>query len=71
MGIAAAGYGLIVLVVGAVVGWNARRAHSLHGDIKVYKSRLPAFRKTRNRSGLTAILVVLLALFVIGALVHA
>ena len=68
MGTAAlAGYGIIILFAGSVIGWHARRAYGAHGDMKVSKARVPTFRKVRNRGILQAALLVILLLFIIKA----
>jgi hypothetical protein len=55
MGTAAlAGYGILILFAGSVIGWHARRAYGAHGDMKVSKARVPTFRKVRNRGILQA-----------------
>jgi hypothetical protein len=59
---------IIVLFAGTVVGWHARRAYGAHGDMKVSKSRVPTFRATRNKGGLVAIGVLVLALLLIRVL---
>ena len=69
MGAAAVLVALVVLVVGAYVGWHLRHAYGANSDLKVHKTRIPNFRKTRNRSGLTSVLLVLLVLFLLRALI--
>lgn len=62
---------LIVLVVGCIMGWHANRAHAAHGDIKTTHNRIAGYRKTRLRSGLWAIALILVAVFLlIGAVKH-
>jgi hypothetical protein len=62
---------ILFLVVGSMLGWHAQRAHSAHGDIKVTKKgRLPSFRKTRNRSGLWVVGIVVVLLLVMSALIR-
>ena len=39
-----------------------------NSDLKVHKNRIPNFRKTRNRSGLTSLLLVLAVLFLLRVL---
>jgi uncharacterized iron-regulated membrane protein len=56
---------IIVLVVGGYVGWQLRHAYGANSDLKVHKNRIPNFRKTRNRSGLTSVLLVLGVLFLL------
>jgi hypothetical protein len=59
---------LAVLVVGGYVGWQLRHAYGANSDLKVHKNRIPNFRKVRNRSGLTSILLVLAVLFMLRLL---
>jgi ABC-type Fe3+ transport system permease subunit len=61
---------LIVLVVGCIMGWHANRAHAAHGDIKTTHNRIAGYRKTRLRSGLWAIGLIAVALFLLIAAVH-
>jgi hypothetical protein len=56
---------LVVLVVGGYVGWQLRHAFGANSDLKVHKNRIPVFRKTRNRSGLTSLLLVLAVLLLL------
>jgi hypothetical protein len=68
MGTAAlAGYGIIILFAGSVIGWHARRAYGAHGDMKVSKARVPTFRKVRNKGILQAVVLAILLLVVIRA----
>jgi ABC-type Fe3+ transport system permease subunit len=69
MGPAATLLTLIVLVVGALMGWHANRAHSAHGDLRTTRGRLPGFRRTRLRSGLFALAMLALALILVRDLV--
>jgi uncharacterized iron-regulated membrane protein len=59
---------IIVLAVGGYVGWQLRHAYGANSDLKVHKNRIPNFRKTRNRSGLTSVLLVLGVLFLLRLL---
>jgi divalent metal cation (Fe/Co/Zn/Cd) transporter len=61
---------LIVLVVGCILGWHANRAHAAHGDIKTTHTRIANYRKTRLRSGLWAIGLIVIAVFLLVAAVH-
>jgi hypothetical protein len=70
MSSAAIGIALIVLVVGCVLGWHANRAHTAHGDIKTTHGRISNYRKTRLRSGLWAIGVIVVAVLLLAAAVH-
>jgi hypothetical protein len=55
---------LAVMAVGVFVGWHLRHASGANSGLKVHKNRIPNFRKTRNRSGLTIAALVVLALLV-------
>jgi divalent metal cation (Fe/Co/Zn/Cd) transporter len=68
MGSAALGIAAIVLVVGCFLGWHANRAHAAHGDIKVTHNRISGYRKTRLRSGLIMLGLVVVALLAVSAL---
>jgi hypothetical protein len=56
---------MIVLAVGCVLGWHANRARAAHGDIKAVKGRIPGYRRTRTRSGLIAIGLIIASLAII------
>lgn len=56
---------VIVLAVGCVLGWHANRARAAHGDIKAVRGRIPGYRKTRLRSGLITIGLVIAVLAII------
>ena len=68
MGSAGVLVALIVLVVGGYVGWQLRHAYGANSDLKVHKARIPNFRKTRNRSWLTSLLLVLAVLLMLRIL---
>lgn len=70
MSSAAIGIALIVLVVGCILGWHANRAHAAHGDIKTTHGRISGYRKTRLKSGLWAIGLILAAVFLLAVAVH-
>jgi hypothetical protein len=70
MGSAAVGIALIVLVVGCILGWHANRASAAHGDIKTTRGRITGYRKTRLRSGLMALGLIVVVLFLLAAVVH-
>jgi hypothetical protein len=61
---------IVFLAVGCMLGWHAQRARSAHGDVRTTKNRLPGFRKTRMRSGLYVLGLLVAALIVMSALVH-
>lgn len=62
-----AGLAIVILFLGAVIGWFARRAYGMHGDMKVNKARVPTFRGNRNKAGLVVIGVLIVALLIIRA----
>jgi hypothetical protein len=62
---ALAGYGLVLLFAGSVIGWHGRRAFGAHGDMKVSKARVPTFRKVRNKGILQAAGLAILLLLII------
>ncbi len=63
----AAGLGIVILFLGALIGWFARRAYGMHGDMKVNKARVPTFRGHRNRAGLVVIGLLVVAFLIIRA----
>ena len=68
MGSTAVLVALVVMIAGGYIGWRARHAYGVNADIKTYKARLPSFRKARNRSALTSVLVAVITLFLLRAL---
>jgi divalent metal cation (Fe/Co/Zn/Cd) transporter len=61
---------LVVLVVGCLLGWHANRAYFANGDVKTTHGRISGYRKTRLRSGLIALGILLVALLVASALIR-
>ena len=61
---------LIGGVIGIFVGYNWRTARGANADLKVHKSRIPGFRRTRLRTGLTSIALVVLTLLALSAFVR-
>ena len=59
---------LVVLAVGCYAGWHMRHAYGANSDLKVHKNRIPNFRKTRNRSGLISLGLLVLILFMLRVL---
>jgi hypothetical protein len=57
-------------LIGAFVGWNWRTSRGANADLKVHKGRIPGFRRTRNRTGLVSIALVVLALLALSAFVR-
>jgi hypothetical protein len=69
MGSAGVLVALAVLLIGGYAGWHIRHATGAAGDLKVHKARIPAFRKTRNRSWLTVVVLIGLTLLVLRTLI--
>jgi hypothetical protein len=69
MGSAGVLVALVVLLVGGYAGWHIRHATGAAGDLKVHKARIPNFRKTRNRSWLTVVVLIGLTLLVLRTLI--
>jgi hypothetical protein len=65
------GIAVIVLVVGCVLGWHANRTYAAHGDVKTTRGRIAGYRKTRLRSGVIAVIFVIVALLTVAAVVKA
>jgi hypothetical protein len=68
MGSVGSGVAVIVLALGCFLGWHANRARAAHGDIKTTHNRISGYRRTRLRSGLIALALVLIAVFMVKAL---
>jgi hypothetical protein len=68
MGSAAFGMAAIVLVVGCFLGWHANRASAAHSDIKTTHNRISGYRKTRLRSGVITLGLVVVAVLIVSAL---
>jgi membrane protein required for beta-lactamase induction len=60
---------IVVLVIGGYAGWHFRHGYGANADLKVHKNRIPNFRKTRNRSWLISLGLIVLTLLVLRALV--
>jgi hypothetical protein len=67
---AAIGVVVIFLVVGTVVGWHSQKSYAAHGDVKVAKTRLRGGRKTRWRSGVLVVIVVIVVLLAFKDVMH-
>jgi hypothetical protein len=70
MGTATAGLAALVLIIGLVAGWFANRAHAAHGDLKSTRGRLPGYRRTRARSGVIAVILLIVAVIALKDLAH-
>ena len=60
---------LAATAIGVFVGWHLRHASGANSDLKAHKTRIPNFRKTRNRSWLTVVVLVGLTLLVLRTLI--
>ena len=61
---------LVVLVVGCLLGWHANRAYFANGDVKTTHGRISGYRRTRLRSGLIAVGILLVVLLIASALIR-
>jgi len=61
---------LAATAIGVFAGWHLRHASGANSDLKAHKTRIPGFRKTRNRSGLMIAALVVFTLLVLRALVR-
>jgi hypothetical protein len=61
---------LAVMAVGVFVGWHLRHASGANSDLKAHKTRIPSFRKARNRSGLMIAALVMFTLLILRAMVR-
>jgi len=61
---------LAATAIGVFAGWHIRHASGANSDLKAHKTRIPGFRKTRNRSGLMIAALVVFTLLVLRALVR-
>jgi hypothetical protein len=68
VGSAAVLVALAVMVVGGYVGWHLRHAYGANSDLKTHKTRIPNFRRARNRSGLICLFLVVIALLLLRAM---
>jgi succinate dehydrogenase/fumarate reductase cytochrome b subunit len=59
---------LVVMVIGGFVGWHLRHASGARSDLRVHKTRIPNFRKTRNRSWFISLVVVGITLLILRAM---
>lgn len=53
---------VLVLVIGCTLGWHANRTYTAHGDVKTTRGRIAGYRKTRLRSGIIAVIFVIVVL---------
>ena len=61
---------LAATAIGVFAGWHLRHASGANSDLKAHKTRIPGFRKTRNRSGLMIVALVVFTLLILRALVR-
>jgi len=70
MGAATIVIALIVVVAGLILGWHANRTYVSNSDIKTTHGRISGYRKTRLRSGLMAVGLVVAVLFILVAVIR-
>jgi glucose uptake protein GlcU len=58
---------VIVIVVGAIMGWFANRTYVAHSDIKTTRGRISGYRRIRFRSGLIALVIIVVGLLLASA----
>jgi hypothetical protein len=61
---------ILFLIVGSVLGWHSHTTYAAHGDVKVAKTRLHGGRKTRWRSGLWVLLLVVIIILIFKDATH-
>ena len=68
----AASYALILVFLagGVVLGWFSNKAYSSHGDVKVGKTRVKNYRKSRHQNGLIAIILAVVIGVIVFDLIH-
>jgi ABC-type Fe3+ transport system permease subunit len=67
---AAIGLIVIFLVVGCVLGWHSQKTRAAHADVKVAKTRLSGGRRTRWRSAVFVLVVVIVVLLAARDVLH-
>jgi hypothetical protein len=60
---------IIIMIVGGYVGWHVRQAMGANADLKVFKGRIPSYRKVRNRSGLITLALLVITFLVLRDLI--
>jgi type IV secretory pathway VirB2 component (pilin) len=60
---------IVVIVVGCIMGWFANRTYVAHSDVKTTRTRISGYRRTRFRSGLIALIFIVIALLAAAAIV--
>ena len=61
---------LAATAIGVFAGWHLRHASGANSDLKAHKTRIPGFRKTRNRSGLMIAVLVVFTLLILRAVLR-
>jgi divalent metal cation (Fe/Co/Zn/Cd) transporter len=60
----------IVLVVSLFVGWQANRTYVAHSDVKTTRSRISGYRRIRFRSGLIALIAIVITVLAAAAVIR-
>jgi len=61
---------LIVIVVGCVLGWHVNRAFFANGDVKTAHGRISGYRRTRLRSGLIVVGLLVVVVLIASVLLR-
>ena len=64
------GTAILVLIVASVLGWHGQKTYAAHGDIKVAKNRLHGGRKTRLRSAVWVLVLLIVVLLIFKDVTH-
>jgi MFS family permease len=60
----------VVLVVSLIMGWYANRTYVAHSDIKTTRGRISGYRRIRFRSGLIALVVIVITVLAAAAVIN-
>jgi hypothetical protein len=61
---------VIVIVVGAIMGWYANRTYVANSDVRTTRGRISGYRRIRFRSGLIALAVIVIGLLAAAAVLR-
>jgi hypothetical protein len=60
----------IVIVVGAIMGWFANRTYVAHSDVKTTRGRIAGYRRIRFRSGIIALVAIIVGVLAAAAVLR-
>lgn len=66
---AAIGLVVVFLLAGLALGWHSQKTYAAHGDVQVGRQRVKGGRRTRWRSGLMALLILVLLVIAVKDIV--